>query len=77
VIRVKEESGNKKDSTEIVLTLSDSVTAKEIMKLLKVNHFWRVSGNSLRIDCGEIVRRSGEKTVEWVGELAKEVAAMG
>ncbi|MFH1670439.1 MAG: transcription-repair coupling factor [Patescibacteria group bacterium] len=76
VVRVKEESGNKKDSVEIVLTLSPRVTAKEIMELLKVNPQWRVSGNTLRIEHGAIVRKSGEKANKWLKELTNEVESM-
>ncbi|MBU0766867.1 transcription-repair coupling factor [Patescibacteria group bacterium] len=76
VVRVKEEAGSKKDSTEIVMTLSPRVTAKEIMELLKVNPQWRVSGNTLRIDHKVIVRKSGGKAQEWLEELTKEVEAL-
>ena len=76
VMRIKEESGDKKDDKEIVLTLAERVTAKEIMQLLKVNPQWRVSGNKLKIYHSEIVRKSSDNVVEWLGELAKEVEAL-
>jgi transcription-repair coupling factor len=84
VLRIKEESGSpstssgqvKKDDKEIVLTLAERVTAKEIMQLLKVNPQWRVSGNKLKIYHSDIVRKSSDNVVKWLGELAKEVGAL-
>ncbi|MCF7844770.1 MAG: transcription-repair coupling factor [Kiritimatiellales bacterium] len=76
VVRIKEESGKEKDSTEIVMTLSQRVTAKEIMELLKVNPQWKVSGNTLRIEHDVIVRKSGAKPRQWLKELTKEVEAL-
>ncbi|MBU0458302.1 transcription-repair coupling factor [Patescibacteria group bacterium] len=76
VIRIKEESGSKKDSTEIVMTLSERVTAKEIMQLLKVNPQWRVSGNSLRIYSEEMMRKSKGKVTAWLKSLTEEVEAL-
>ncbi len=82
VVRIKEESGSKKDDKEIVMSLSDRVTAKEIMQLLKKNSQWRVSGNKLKIYHSEVVRKScrGAQmracTKEWLEELTEEVEAL-
>ncbi|MDD4319054.1 MAG: transcription-repair coupling factor [Candidatus Peribacteraceae bacterium] len=59
---------------EIVLTLSDRVTAKEIMQLLRVNSQWKISGQTLRIAEAILVQRA--KGRHWLEELTDEVAML-
>jgi len=71
VHRVKAEDRSK-DVREIVLFLSPRVTAKEIMQLLKINHQWRISGSTLRINQTEF--EQGEKKL--LSELRRHVEAL-
>ncbi|MBT4119546.1 MAG: transcription-repair coupling factor [Candidatus Peribacter sp.] len=73
VVRVKmEESADKK---EIVLTLHPSVTAKEIMGILKVSPQWRISGSALKITFDQLLPKA-KNDIEWVEELAKHVEGL-
>jgi transcription-repair coupling factor (superfamily II helicase) len=72
VLRVKaEDQGREKD---IVLTLSQRVTAKEIMQLLRVNSQWKISGTTLRIP--ERVLEERGKGKGWLAELTDEIALL-
>jgi len=61
---------------EIVLTLAARVTAKEIMQLLKLNHQWRISGSSLRLNEEEISRVAKGDEVAWMAELSRQILAL-
>lgn len=71
VFRVKVEERSK-GIREVVLFLSPQVTAKEIMQLLKVNHQWRISGSTLRINQAEL--EGGGKNL--LSELRTHVEAL-
>ena len=73
VQRIKmEESAGKQ---EIVLTLHPSVTAKEIMEILKVSPQWRISGSSLKIYFDQLAPKA-KNAVQWIGELTKHIGAL-
>ncbi|MDA0376574.1 MAG: transcription-repair coupling factor [bacterium] len=73
VVRVKmEESFDKK---EIVLTLHPSVTANEIMGILRVSPQWRISGSALKINFEHLLPKA-KNDIEWIKELAKHVAGL-
>lgn len=73
VLRVKmEESSDKK---EVILTLHESVTAKEIMEMLKVNAQWRISGSMLKIYFDQLAPKA-KNDIEWIGELTKQIASL-
>lgn len=72
VIRIKMED-KEKDEREIVLFLSSSVTAKEIMQLLKLNPQWRISGSTLRIK--ERFIQTGSKK-HWISLLQEQIEAL-
>jgi transcription-repair coupling factor (superfamily II helicase) len=70
VHRVKMED-SAKDQREVVLSLRNRVTAKEIMQLIHKSPQWRISGSSLRIFAQELEK----KTVghDWVTTLTGDV----
>lgn len=73
VMRVKmEETADKK---EIVLTLHSSVTAKEIMGILKVSPQWRISGSALKITFDQLLPKA-KNDVAWIEELTKHVEGL-
>ena len=73
VTRVKvEETGGKQ---EVVLTLHPSVTAQEIMQILKVSSQWRISGSMLKMHYDQLAPKA-KNPVEWVGALTKHAAAL-
>lgn len=73
VVRIKmEETAGKK---EIVVTLHSSVTAKEIMEILKVSSQWRISGTALKIHFDQLAGKA-KNDIEWIGVLTKHVAAL-
>lgn len=73
VVRVKiEETAGKQ---ELVLTLHPSVTAKEIMQILSVSSQWRISGSTLKMYFDQLAPKA-KNDVEWIGVLAKHVAAL-
>jgi transcription-repair coupling factor len=74
VQRIKMEEVNQKQ--EIVLTLHSSVTAQEIMQILSVSAQWRISGSTLKIFYDQLVTPKLKKSVDWVAELTKHVAAL-
>jgi transcription-repair coupling factor (superfamily II helicase) len=74
VVRVKMEHEAKQDF--IVLTLSGRVTAKEIMRLLKVNPQWKISGTDLSLPFAELIKKVGNEEAKWLSELTKEVEAL-
>jgi transcription-repair coupling factor (superfamily II helicase) len=73
VLRVKSEDVGGKQ--EIVLTLHSSVTAKEIMGILKVSPQWRISGSSLKINFEQLLPKA-KNDIEWITELTKHVAGL-
>ena len=73
VLRVKSEDVG--DKQEIVLTLHSSVTAKEIMGILKVSSQWRISGSSLKINFDQLLPKA-KNDIEWIKELTKHVAGL-
>ena len=60
---------------ELILTLSSSVTAKEIMEILRVNPQWRISGNMLKILFDQLVK-SPKDDIAWIDALTKQVGAL-
>lgn len=73
VVRVKvEETGGKQ---EVVLTLHSSVTAQEIMQILRVSAQWRISGSTLKMHYDQLAPKA-KNAVEWVEELAKHIVAL-
>lgn len=73
VVRVKmDETAGK---NELVLTLHSSVTAKEIMQILKVSSQWRISGATLRMHFDQLAPKAKDD-IAWITELTKHVAAL-
>ena len=73
VLRVKSEDVAGKQ--EIVLTLHPSVTAKEIMGILKISPQWRISGSSLKINFEQLLPKA-KNDIAWITELTTHVAGL-
>ena len=83
VVRVKmDETAGKQ---EIVLALHSSVTAKEIMQILKVSAQWRISGSTLKMYFDQLAPKASSSAkasadrkdnIAWVEELTKHVSAL-
>ncbi|MBP9850443.1 MAG: transcription-repair coupling factor, partial [Candidatus Peribacteraceae bacterium] len=73
VIRVKMDnvSATKRD---IVVSLSQRVTAVEIMQLLQICPQWRIVGTTLRISEADLKKATG--TDDWLPEFTKQIAAL-
>jgi transcription-repair coupling factor (superfamily II helicase) len=77
VLRVKMESGDKTAARdEVVLTLSQRVTAKEIMQLIKAHPEWRISGAQLRLHFAVLGKDAGKEEAQWLGALTRQVALL-
>src|SRR3989344_234691 len=61
----------KMEDSDVVMSLSGRVTAKEIMQLLAKNASWRISGSTLRIAETELHRLA--KDGKWIDALTEEV----
>tara|TARA_B100000315_G_scaffold260222_1_gene320119 strand:+ start:284 stop:3457 length:3174 start_codon:yes stop_codon:yes gene_type:complete len=73
VMRVKMDDAAGKQ--EVVLTLHPSVTAKEIMEILKVSSQWRISGSMLKIYFDQLSAKT-KSDIEWIGELTKHITSL-
>lgn len=65
-----------REEREIVLTLSPRVTANEIMQILSHNPKWRISGSTLRLTEGQLVKGVGKNDREWIQHLQEEIASL-
>ena len=72
VFRVKAEEKGKE--REIVLSLSSSVTAHEIMQLVSHRPQWRISGNVLRIHENNLVQ--DEQKQDWLTVLHSDITLL-
>ncbi len=77
VVRVKLEPALLKSAAdEIVLTLHSSVTAKEIMQMLKKNAQWRISGSMLKIRFDQLMSSADKTPMKWISALTEQVLAL-
>ena len=77
VIRIKMDNGTgAEDEKEIALTLSSSVTAKEIMQLLSKSTYWRISGSVVRIFKSKLIKGSATEDIDWLTTLTEHVATL-
>ena len=58
-----------------MLTLHPSVTAKEIMQILRKNAQWRISGSMLKIHFPQLAPHA-KTPIAWVKELTEQVSAL-